>query len=148
MVEVSKGNTMAKTQNTTEKKQTVSDADLGSKKTPSEFRACVKYLRISPIKVARVAKVVQGKDVNTALQILKQLPQKPAEELYKVLHSAKFNAINNHGCNDPLKVSAIITCAGPQMKRFQPKGRGRIYKILKRTSHIHVVLNALTKGVK
>jgi len=122
--------------------------DNSSKKAVSEYKANAKYVRISPIKLARVAKTVQGKDVEIALQILKQLPHKSAEIIYKVIHSAKANAIHNHNSKSALKVKEIVTCAGPQIKRFQPKGRGRIYQIIKRTSHIFVCLNEHSKGVK
>ena len=98
-----------------------------------------KYIRISPSKVRRVANIVRGKNVDDAIQILKNLPHKGAALLLKVVNSAKANAINNNKYNEStLSVPYIMVNEGPTMKRFRPVGRGRIYGILKRTSHIIV----------
>jgi large subunit ribosomal protein L22 len=137
---------MAKIQKKEITAPTIDSNKESKKKVLSEYKANAKFVRISPIKLARVAKVVHGKDVEVALQILKQLPHKSAEIIYKVIHSARANAIHNHDSKTSLRVKEIVTCAGPQIKRFQPKGRGRIYQILKRTSHIFVSLNEHTKG--
>jgi large subunit ribosomal protein L22 len=113
-----------------------------------EVKSTAKYIRISPLKLQRVANVVRGKSANTALFILKRLPHKGAKIIYEVLHSAVANAKHNHELeNVALKLSTLQINEGPRLKRFQPKGRGRIYQILKRTSHVTVGLKA-EEGVK
>ena len=98
-----------------------------------------KYIRISPSKVRRVAKLVRGKSVTEATQILSNLPHKGAFLLLKVIKSAKANAVNNSKLNEnELQLPLILINEGPTFKRFRPVGRGRIFGILKRTSHIIV----------
>lgn len=101
-----------------------------------------KYIRISPFKVRRVAKLVRGKSVSEAVQILNNLPHKGASLLLKVIHSAKSNAVNNKKLKEVnLQLPLILVNEGPTIKRFRPVGRGRIFGILKRTSHIIVGVN-------
>lgn len=97
-----------------------------------------KNIRISPYKLRRVADVVRGKDVVVALSLLSALPHSGSHELKKLLSSAIANARHNLGAGDNAKfvIERLFVNAGPMGKRFQPKGRGRIYQILKRTSHI------------
>jgi large subunit ribosomal protein L22 len=107
----------------------------------NKARASQKYIRISPYKLRRVANVIRGKQVNIAESILKNIPQKGAKIIQKVLLSAKANAVNNAKMNaGDLYISEILVNEGPQMKRFQPRARGRIYKIIKRSSHISLAL--------
>ena len=109
----------------------------------NEVKAVAKYVRISPIKLQRVADVVRGKSADTAMSILKRLPHRGARVLYDVVKSAVSNATHNHDLKDhPLKVTTLAINEGPRLKRFQPKARGRIYEILKRTSHITVGLKS------
>lgn len=105
-----------------------------------EAKAVIKYVKSSPFKLRRVANLIRGKQVSYALQILKNLPHKGAGLLYKALYSAQHNAINNHNLDGELYVSEIMINQGPQSKRFQPKARGRIYQIIKKTSHIQVTV--------
>ena len=101
-----------------------------------------KYIRISPSKVRRVAKLVRGKTVNEAIQILSNLPHKGAFLLLKVINSARSNAVNNNKYKESeLQLPLIMVNEGPMFKRFRPVGRGRIFSILKRTSHIIVGVN-------
>ena len=101
-----------------------------------------KYIRISPSKVRRVAKLVRGKTVMEAQRILSNLPHKGANLLLKVINSARANAINNKKYNEvDLQLPLILINEGPTFKRFRPVGRGRIFGILKRTSHIIVGVN-------
>lgn len=101
-----------------------------------------KYIRISPSKVRRVAKLVRGKTVKEAIQILSNLPHKGAMLLLKVINSARANAVNNNKLNEiDLQLPLILVNEGPTFKRFRPVGRGRIFGILKRTSHIIVGVN-------
>lgn len=101
--------------------------------------AKAKYLRIAPNKLRRVGKLIRRKPVNEALPILKSLPHRGAEVLRRVLESAKANVVNNNEFNEnQLIVSELLINEGPQGRRFQARARGRIFQILKRTSHVTV----------
>jgi len=104
--------------------------------------ALAKAVRMSPIKLRRVANIVRGLEVDQALAILKRTPNKGSELIYEVVKSAKANAVHNQKVTTPLVVSVVMINEGPKFKRFQPKARGRMYQITKRTSHIFVGLNA------
>lgn len=106
-----------------------------------EARAIAKYVRISPLKVNYICAEIRGKQVDEALSILKFTPKRGAQELYKVLNSAVANAENNLNLNrDSLYVKVAYANDGPTMKRFRPKAKGMAYPILKRSSHIGVVV--------
>jgi len=106
-----------------------------------EARAIAKYVRISPLKVNFICKEIRGKQVDEALTILKFTPKKGARELEKVLNSAIANAENNFNLDrDSLYVMEAYANDGPQLKRWRPRARGMAYPILKRTSHIGVVV--------
>jgi large subunit ribosomal protein L22 len=105
------------------------------------MRAYSKYLRISPYKLLVIAGIVQGKDVNYALNFLKYLPKKGAKQLYKVIKSAASNAENNFKV--PMKnltVEKVVVNKGPSLKRGLAVARGRWHPILKRTSFVAVEL--------
>jgi large subunit ribosomal protein L22 len=96
---------------------------------------------MAPRKVRFVIDTIRGKYAQEALDLLKFTPNHAAAEISKVLRSAIANAENNHGMEtDWLKVSKCYVDAGPTMKRVQPRAQGRAYRILKRTSHITVVV--------
>ncbi|WBW49640.1 50S ribosomal protein L22 [Peptoniphilus equinus] len=106
-----------------------------------EARAIAKYVRISPLKVNYICREIRGKQVDEALSLLKFTPKRGAKELYKVLHSAVANAENNLNIDrDTLYVKDAFANDGPTMKRFRPKAKGMAYPILKRSSHIGVVV--------
>ena len=106
-----------------------------------EARAYLKYLRISPRKVVILCDLIRGKDVKTAAAYLMQTPKAASEPMLKLLKSAVANAENNHGMNtDKLFVKEVHVGPGPVMKRVMPRAQGRAYRILKRTSHITLVL--------
>ncbi len=106
-----------------------------------EARAIAKYIRISPLKVNYIAKEIRGKNVDEALGILQFTPKKGARELEKVLKSAIANAENNFDLDrDNLYVKEAYANDGPTMKRWRPRAQGRAYPILKRSSHIGVVV--------
>ena len=99
--------------------------------------AHLKYLRISPRKVKIVLDLIRGKDVGTAIGILKTTPKIASESLYKLLRSAMANAENNNGMDiSKLYVSECFVCPGPIMKRAMPRAQGRTFRINKRSSHI------------
>ena len=106
-----------------------------------EARAELKYARISPRKVKIVCDLIRGKDAGTAAAILMQTPKAASELMIKLLKSAVANAENNHNMDpEKLYVSETYANPGPIIKRYQPRARGRAYRINKRTSHITIVV--------
>ena len=106
-----------------------------------EAKATAKYVRIAPRKVRVVMDLIRGKNVPDAFAILKFTPKVGAEAIEKVLKSAVANAENNFDMNeDNLYVSEAYVDQGPTLKRIHPRSRGQAFKILKRTSHITVVV--------
>jgi len=106
-----------------------------------DVRAVAKYVRISPQKVRTLTGAVKGKPVEEGLNILKFMPQKSARKVEKIIHSAVANADQNMGIDvDSLVIQNIIADQGPMLKRFRARARGRGTRILKRTSHITVIL--------
>jgi large subunit ribosomal protein L22 len=100
-----------------------------------------KYLRMSAQKARRLARLLPGKQVTTAQDILKFMPQKPAVYINKVLKAAKANALNNYNMSEEkLTVDNVLIDEGPCMKRFKARARGRVNQIKKRTSHITITL--------
>ena len=98
-------------------------------------------VRISPLKVNFICKEIRGKQVDEALAILKFTPKKGARILEKVLNSAIANAEHNFGLNrEDLFVSQAYANNAPVMKRWRPKAKGMAYPILKRSSHVGVVV--------
>ncbi len=107
-----------------------------------EVRAVSKYVRISPQKVRKLVDAVKGKPVESALDILKFMPLKAAGLVEKAMRSAVANADQNPDVDvDLLVVRNIIADQGPTLKRFRARARGRGTRILKRTSHITVILS-------
>ena len=106
-----------------------------------EVRAVSKYVRISPNKVRKVVDAIKGKPVENGLQTLKFMPQKSAGILAKVINSAVANADQNADLDvDLLVIRNILADQGPTLKRWKARARGRGTRILKRTSHITVIL--------
>ncbi len=106
-----------------------------------EAKAVAKYVRIAPRKVRVVMDLIRGKDVADAFAILKFTPKVGAEVIEKVLKSAVANAENNFDMNvDKLYVSSAFVDQGPTLKRIHPRSRGQAFSILKRTSHVTVVV--------
>jgi large subunit ribosomal protein L22 len=88
-----------------------------------------------------MAKAIQGKQVEDALGLLGFMPQRSASILEKVIRSAVANADQKPDVDvDSLSISNIVVNQGPTLKRFRPRAMGRATRILKRTSHITVVL--------
>ena len=105
--------------------------------------AVAKYVGISASKARRVINLVRGKSVEEALDILRWAPQSASEPVAKVIASAAANAQNNNGL-DPrtLVVATVYADEGPTDKRIRPRAQGRAYRILKRTSHITVIVES------
>ena len=101
-----------------------------------------KFVRVSDIKARMVLNQIKNKDVKTAIAILSYSPRKAAELVNGILKSAVANAENNLGLDiDKLYVQEAVANQGPTMKRIRPKAKGKAYPILKRTSHISIILN-------
>ncbi|WP_017446404.1 50S ribosomal protein L22 [Gayadomonas joobiniege] len=101
-----------------------------------------KFARLSPQKGRLVADQVRGLPVDKALDILSFSSKKGADLVKKVLMSAIANAEHNEGADiDELSVAKIFVDEGPVMKRIRPRAKGRADRIIKRTSHITVVVS-------
>ena len=106
-----------------------------------EARATLSNVRISPRKVQIVLDLIRNKPTDVALATLRLTPKSASPILEKLVKSAIANADNNHSMNkDSLYVAECYVTPGPIMKRVMPRAQGRAYRILKRTSHITVVL--------
>ena len=106
-----------------------------------EAKAVLKYTRISPRKVEIVLDLIRNKPVDLAMAILKHTPKAACEDLEKLLKSAIANAENNFNMDrNHLYVSECYVCPGPMLKRIRPRDHGRAYRILKRTSHVTLVV--------
>jgi len=107
-----------------------------------EVRSTYKYARISPFKAREVTREIQGLPVSAALDLLTFTPKKAAFLIGKTLKSAIANAENNANLKpDALVVKEAIVGEGPTLKRIMARARGSASRILKRTSHIRIVLS-------
>jgi len=107
-----------------------------------EVRSIYKYARISPFKVREVTREIQGLPVSAALDVLAFTPKKAAFLIGKTLRSAVANAENNANLKpEGLVVKEAIVGEGPTLKRLMARARGSGSRILKRTSHIRIVLS-------
>ena len=106
-----------------------------------EVRSTYKYARISPFKAREVTREIQGLPVSAALDLLAFTPKKAAFLINKTLKSAIANAENNANLKpDGLVVKEAVVGEGPTFKRIMARARGSASRILKRTSHIRIVL--------
>lgn len=109
-----------------------------------EARAVGKYIRISPQKARLVADVVRGMDVDKAITTLRFMPKKGAGIIRKVIESAVANATQDDQIDvDNLYVKKIFIDGGPSLKRIRPRAMGRATGIIKRTSHVTVILDEM-----
>jgi len=107
-----------------------------------EVRAVTRYVRISPRKARLVTELIKGKPVEEALTLLRFVPKKAARLVDKTLRSALANAEQNPNIDvDTLYIKRIFVDGGPTMKRWRARAMGRATKILKRSSHITVILD-------
>lgn len=113
-----------------------------------EIKAKLNYLRIAPRKVRIVADLVRGMDVKEAEIQLKFTPKRITEPLLKLLKSGIANAKNNFNVEkDVLYIKELNINEGAPFKRWRPVSRGRAFPIMKRTSHINLVLG-VREGIK
>ncbi len=109
-----------------------------------EAKAVARHIRISPQKARLVADLVRGKNVETAINTLRFMPKKGARLLRKVIESAVANAGQNEAIDiDTLYIKTVYIDGGPMLKRIRPRAMGRATKILKRSSHITVILDEM-----
>jgi large subunit ribosomal protein L22 len=107
-------------------------------------RASARFVRVTPQKARRVINLIRGMSAAEAQTLLRFAPQTASDPIGKVLDSAVANATNNYNL-DPrtLVISEAYVDEGPTMKRFRPRAQGRASQILKRTSHITVVVESV-----
>ncbi len=107
-----------------------------------EAKAILKYTRLSAQKGRLVADQIRGLPVARALEVLEYSKRRAAKSVRKVLESAIANAEHNQGADiDELRVATVTVDNGPQLKRFHARAKGRGVRIVKRTSHITVVVS-------
>ena len=114
--------------------------------TTMQAKAQARYVRVTPMKARRVVDLIRGKQVQEAVAVLRFAPQSASDPVLKVLNSAVANArYQADQTAQPfderdLVVTAAYVDEGPTMKRFRPRAQGRASRILKRTSHITVLV--------
>lgn len=136
---VSEENAPKKTPKKTAKK--VEKPEAPKKPMPTEARAIAKNVRVTPRKVRLVIDLVRGKDVKEALGILANLNKAAAVPVAKLIKSAAANATNNFGMDaDKLYVATIYANDGLRMKRYMPRAKGSASGLVRRCSHITVVV--------
>ena len=126
-----------------EKKAKKAEKKVEAPKKPqvTEARAVAKDVRVTPRKARLVIDLVRGKGVNEALGILYNVNRAASPLVAKVIRSAAANAINNFGMDEEkLYVAEIYASDGIKMKRFLPRAKGSASGLVKRTSHISVVV--------
>ncbi len=108
--------------------------------------AKVRHIRVTPMKARRVVNLIRGKQAAEAMAILKFAPQAASEPIFKLVQAAvanakvKADAANSFINEDDLFVSEAYVDEGTTLKRFMPRAQGRAFQILKRTSHITIVV--------
>ncbi|MCO7239032.1 MULTISPECIES: 50S ribosomal protein L22 [unclassified Aeromicrobium] len=103
--------------------------------------AVARFVRVTPQKARRVGDLVRGMDTQEALAILQFAPQAVASNFYKLVESAVANAVTTEGLDaSDLVISTVLVEEGPTMKRWRPRAKGAANRILKRTSHLTVVV--------
>ena len=114
-----------------------------------EASATARYVRTSAQKAKLVLDVIRGRDVNSALAVLRYMRKAVARDIEKVLRSAIANAQQRDGFNGDVERLVVTACyanGGPSMKRVRPAPMGRAFRIVKRTSHLTVQVGERTVG--
>ena len=107
----------------------------------NEIRAVSKYVRMSPSKIRRVLRQIQGKTYSEALLLLEFMPYASCAPIIKVLRSATANARNNFGMDEKnLVIKSAFADQGPVLRRFRPRAQGQGYEIRKPTCHISITV--------
>ena len=111
------------------------------KPAPTEARAIAKNVRITPRKARLVIDLVRGKDVKVALGLLANTNKAASKPVSKLIKSAAANAVNNFGMDeDSLYIAQIWANDGLRMKRYLPRAKGSASGLVKRNSHLYVVI--------
>ena len=111
------------------------------KPMPTEARAISKNVRITPRKARLVMDLVRGKGVKEALGLLANTNRAASEPVSKLIRSAAANAVNNFGMDeDSLYIAEIWANDGLRMKRYLPRAKGSASGLVKRNSHLYVVI--------
>ena len=132
----------------------MSTATTNTEDTTMEARAQARFVRVTPQKARRVVDMIRGKSADQAIAILRFAPQGASEPVLKVLNSAIANArYTAEQTAQPFDERALVVTAafvdeGPTMKRFRPRAQGRASRILKRTSHITVLVGEKQGGAR
>ena len=130
-----------KAKKATKKAKEEKKVEAPKKPQPSEARAIAKNVRITPRKARLVIDLVRGKDVKVALGILANTNKAASEPVAKLIKSAAANAVNNFGMDeDKLYVAEIWANDGLRMKRYLPRAKGSASGLVKRNSHLTVVV--------
>lgn len=112
-----------------------------------EVRAHLRFLRIAPRKVRLVIGLVRGMGVEQAVDQLSVLPKRAALPVLKLINSAVANAEHNFKLERKnLLIKSIVANEGPKLKRFRPRAFGRAAEILKRMTHVTIVLEDIAKS--
>ena len=106
---------------------------------PGAF-AVAKHVRVTPQKARRVGDLIRGRNADEVIAMLKFQPQAVAENFGKLVASAVANAESTEGLNGDLVISQLYVDEGPTLKRWRPRAKGSANRILKRTSHLTVVV--------
>lgn len=107
-----------------------------------QAKAHANHIRIAPRKVRLVIDLIRGKQVGDAIAILRNTPRSASPVVEKLLNSAIANAEHNFSLDpNKLVVETAYVNQGPTLKRIRPRSQGRAFKILKRTSHITLVVS-------
>ena len=119
----------------------VEKVETPKKPMPTEARAIAKNVRVTPRKVRLVINLVRGKDVKEALGILANVNKAASTPVSKLIKSAAANATNNFGMDyDKLYIATIYANDGLRMKRYMPRAKGSASGLVRRNSHITVVV--------
>lgn len=106
-----------------------------------EARAVARFVRVPPRKARAVVDLVRGRPVQEALRMLRFIPRRAARVVEKVVRSAAANAVHNHEMDgDRLYIHRAYVDEGPRLKRVRPEMRGQVFRVLKRMSHVTVIL--------
>lgn len=105
-----------------------------------QWRATYRYARLSPRKARLVIDMIRGLSCGEALDQLRFCRKRPAVEIAKTLKSAMANADEQEADMGRLYIAQALVHSGPTTLRWRPKDRGRAHPILKKTSHIHIVV--------
>lgn len=108
-----------------------------------EVRVQLNNLRVAPRKARQVVDLIRNKSLQDARNLLEFTVKRPAEPILKLLNSAATSAVDTFKLKESdLRIQKITVDEGPKLKRFFPMSRGRAYPIIKRTSHITLVLTS------